>query len=188
MKIMDYESLVQECKRLRALHERAEAEFFIFMMVAEREHKDIWAGAGCVTFDQFIRSNHLGKVDRYGLFVHGVNRCGVDAALNHGAAWTIEAGKIENATPEVLAQFAARAQAFTETERVAPSEEAVREWRAQIDTRTKVHGTIRKVDELNRLRAENEVLRVELRAAKRRISELEKTVSKKMKASTQPSL
>ena len=43
---MGYEQLVEECKRLRLKGERAVAEFFAFLMIAEREHEEVWRGGG----------------------------------------------------------------------------------------------------------------------------------------------
>ncbi len=162
---MNYEELVEQCKQFRAKAERAEAEFLAFLMLAEGAHDDVWKGAGCATFEQFLRSNHLCRPERYSAFVRGVDRVGKADALVNGAAWTIEASKFGDEHLAAIEQFSARATAFVETEKVAPSEETVREWRAQIEQSTKEHSTVRRASELHRLRAENQKLRAELKSA-----------------------
>jgi hypothetical protein len=171
---MTYEHLIDECKRLRGRHQRAEAEFFVFLMSAEREHAAVWRDAGCVTFEQFLKSNHLCDPSRYRFFAIGVDRVGVGEALANGAFWTIERGRMDQATPPIAIQeFTARAHAFVETEGFAPSEQAVREWRSQVVASGKDHATVRKVNALARLREENKRLSAELKVAKTRITELE---------------
>lgn len=171
---MTYEQLVEKCKELRLRAERSEAEFFIFLMMAEVDHADIWREAGCSDFDQFLYSNHLCKPSRYRLFVAGCNHTGVDAARTNGAAWTIEAGRMRQPTPEILEEFNNRAQAFVETTGTAPSEETSANWRRELDKPSAdEHSTIRKASELHRLRAENAQLRADLASAKKRIGELE---------------
>ena len=174
---MTYEQLVSECKRLRGRHERAEAEFYVFLMTAEREHSEVWQEAGCADFKQFLRSNHLCDTDKYRFFAIGVDRAGLDEALANGAPWTIERGRMDQAAPKAIEEFTNRARAFVETESVAPSEQTVREWRSQVAARANEHATVRRVDELNRLREENKHLKAELKAAKARIAELETLTS-----------
>lgn len=170
---MTYEELVAECKRLRGTAERAEAEFLIFLMLVEREHSEVWSEAGCDTFEQFIKSNTLCEFGRYRMFSIGVDRVGVDAARINGAHWTIAAGKEPAPSEKALKEFAARASAFVEVNGVAPSEQASRTWRAEVFGRTgKEHATVRKVDELHRLRAENDALRAENNALKKQLKAL----------------
>lgn len=173
MSTMTYEELVLECKRLRGIHERAEAEFFLFLIRAERELAEVWREAGCSDFAQFLRSNHLADTDRYRFFVIGTDRVGAAVAVRNGAPWTVERGRADNAPPEVLEAFAARASAFVETEGVAPAEQTVTGWRKEIVSGAKPHNTIRRVDELAKLREENKRLKAELSAAKKRIVALE---------------
>lgn len=176
---MTYEQLIEECKRMRARHERAEAEFFLFLMKVDVEHTETWREAGCSDFDQFLRSNHLGKPDRYRAFAAGVAKVGVEAALSNGAPWTMSAGVLAATTPEALPAFSARAEAFVASESVAPSEEAVRQWRAELDTRASPPAGISRASELVRLREENKVLRAKLAAAEARIAELTGATKKK---------
>ena len=186
---MTYEKLVAECKRLRGLHERAEAEFFAFLVSAETDHAEIWKEAGCSDFEQFLRSNHLADTDRYRFFAIGLSRVGVQEAVTNGAPWTIQRGKLDQAPPKAIEEFTARARAFVETEGVAPSDQAVREWRSQAVAGHDKHATIRRVDELSRLREENAKLKAELSAARRRIAELEGRVpapAKKPKTESRP--
>lgn len=148
-------------------------------MVAETEYEEVWRDAGCESFDQFLSSNHLAKVDRYRSFRLGVERSSLTEALNHGASWTMALGHMASPSAKVTEEFTARAVAFLETEHVAPTEETVREWRAQVQGSQKKHATIRKVDELNRLRAENATLKAENAALKKRIADLEDKSKKK---------
>lgn len=150
---MSYEKLVEECKRLRLKGERAVAEFFAFLMIAEREHAEIWQGGGCETFEQFLNSNHLCDSSRYRFFAIGVDRVGLEVALENGAHWTIQAGRMIEPTKKALEDFGARARAFVETEKTAPSEKAVREWAAQINANGREPQKIKQVSELHRLRA-----------------------------------
>lgn len=170
---MTYEHLVEECKRLRLRSEMAEAEFFAFLMVAERQHQSIWAEAGCTTFEQFLTSNHLCKPDRYRFFAIGVDRVGLDAALANGAYWTICAGRMPEPSKSDLQKFDDRAKAFVQLERTLPSEEAVRQWAAEIAGRETEPRKIVQVGELERLREENRILHAKLAAAEKRIAELE---------------
>ncbi len=181
---MTYEEMVAECKKMRSRHERAEAEFFLFLMKVDAEMSNVWREAGCSNFDQFLRSNHLTKPERYRAFALGVSKVGADAALANGAPWTMSAGSLSVTTPEALKSFAARATAFIEVENVAPSEEAVRQWRAELDTRATPPVGITRASELLRLREENKALRAKLAAAEKRIKELEEitTIKKKGKA------
>lgn len=170
---MTYNELVTQCKALRAAHERAEAQFLLFLMRAELECCEVWREAGCTDFDQFIRSNHLCEVQRYRFFAVGIERSSVDDALSNGAHWTVTLGMAPRPTSDFVEGFKARAVAFVATERVAPSEQTVRQWRAELSVPTREHGTIRKASELDRLREENRRLTAELTAAKARIAELE---------------
>lgn len=190
-KKMSYEDLVEECKRLRLAHEQAEARFFVFLMVVEKDHVDTWGGTFAATFEHFVLSNHLAKWSRYDLFVRGVDRVGTEAALLHGVDWTMQAGKFRDASDGAIAEFTARASAFLETERVQPSEETVREWRNQIDSPGKPHETVRRASEIARLRGENEKLKAELRVARKKIAQLEADIllsgtTKKKKVVTMP--
>ena len=177
-KTMTYEQLVAECKRLRGVSERAEAEFFAFLMRADREYEDVWRGNGCVSFRQFMTSNHLRDPDRYLFFAKGVDNVGLDAALANGAPWTIEIGRAAvKDQPMVIEGLVERAAAFVETERVAPARMTVESWSRELLAPERQHQTIQKADELHRLRAENQKLKAELAAAKARIAELESMVN-----------
>jgi len=177
-KHMSYDDLVEECKRLRLASEMSEAKFFAFLMVAEREHAEIWQGAGCDTFEQFLTSNHLCKPERYRFFAIGVDRVGLDAALASGAYWTIQAGKMHEPTKQALKAFGERAAAFLEVEKTAPSEEASRQWAAEVSARGREPQKIAQVSELHRLRAENQELRHKLKLADKRVLELESMIAK----------
>jgi len=180
MATMDYEKLVSECKRLRLKSERAEAEFFAFLMVAERDHEGVWRGGGCDTFEQFLTSNHLCKQERYRFFAIGVDRVTLGAALANGAYWTIQAGKMHEPSKAALRDFGERARAFVELEKTAPSEEAARQWAAEITSRGRDPQKLAQVSELHRLRAENQELRAKLRASEKRVAELEAKVAGKV--------
>jgi hypothetical protein len=173
VKKMSYEKLVEECKRLRLKSERAEAEFFIFLLLAEQEQKEIWQGGGCDTFEQFLASNHLCRPDRYRFFAIGVERTSAETALANGAHWTIQAGRMPVPSKKALTDFSDRAAAFIEIENTAPSEEAVRQWAAEVNANGRQPGKIVQVGELHRLRAENQELRLKLRVAEQRIAVLE---------------
>ena len=125
---MTYEELVEKCKKLRGRHERAEAEYFVFLVEVETTMSDTWKGAGCATFDQFLRSNHLADSDRYRFFQIGLNQVGLSDALNNGVAWTTARGRINGASKDALEEFSARAKAFVEVENLAPAEQTVSEW------------------------------------------------------------
>ena len=170
---MTYEQLVTECKRLRVETERAEVQFFLFLVKVEKEHADVWREAGCADFDQFLKSNHLTKPERYRFFLRGLDSVGEKMALENGVPWTISAGMLMLTTPEAMPSFEARAAAFVASERAAPSEEAVRQWRAEVDTRAAPPVGITRATELMRLREENKKLRADLAAAQARIAELE---------------
>lgn len=145
-------------------------------MVVEREHEEIWKAAGCSDYIMFLRSNHLCKPDRYRDFARGVDRVGLDTALTNGAHWTIAAGQPEELSADAQAAFTRRAAAFVTTEGMAPTEETVREWKAQIVSDGKDHLTLRRADRLAKLQAENEQLKAENAALKKRVQELEQAV------------
>lgn len=170
---MTYEELVAECKRFRHEAEQLEARFFVFLMKCEKEHADVWRGAGCATFEQFIRSNNLCQNEsRYLAFRDGCAKCGVDMAVEHGVHWTIALGKLREEMPE---EMVARAQAFVQIHHTAPSEQQVRDWVRDLPKDKPVADVnIRRVDELAKLREENRLLRAELSNAKREIAMLQK--------------
>lgn len=170
---MNYEELIAECKRLRREAERAEATFLAFLMKCEKSYEEVWRGAGCETFDQFIRSNDLCKPDRYLLFAVGVGRVGLQAALANGAHWTIQAGRMRDPSDEILEAFQERATDFVSVHGVAPSNETAREWAAELQPARENTAGQARASELRRLRAENARLRAELKAANARIEELE---------------
>jgi predicted nuclease with TOPRIM domain len=87
--------------------------------------------------------------------------------------FTIEAGKVREVDPRVITELIKRAAAFREVHGVAPSAQAAREWRKELDRAQDEHRTVHTANELNRLRAENQKLRAELQVAKARIRELE---------------
>lgn len=179
---MTYELLVAECKRLRSETERHEAQFFAFLMIAERDHERLWRENGCADFEQFIRSNDLCKPYRYCLFRDGVDQAGLDAALANGAHWTMEIGKVRDIKPAELGAFKARAKAFLDVHRTSPSSEVVHDWRIELAPRRDQPARIEKhASELVRLRAENAELKAENKALTKRISELEAKVPKKAK-------
>ena len=132
---MTYELLVAECKRLRSETERHEAQFFAFLMIAERDHERLWRENGCADFEQFIRSNDLCKPYRYCLFRDGVDQAGLDAALANGAHWTMEIGKVRDIKPAELGAFKARAKAFLDVHHTSPSSEVVHDWRIELAPR-----------------------------------------------------
>jgi len=184
---MTYERLVEECKALRHKSEQSEAEFFLFLLVAERNHAEVWQGGGCETFDQFLASNHLCRYERYRFFSLGVDRTSAEMALANGAHWTIQAGKMVEPDKAVLDKFAARAIAFVEIEHVKPSEESVRQWAAEGNANGREPQKNRQVSEMARLRAENQDLKMKLRAAEREIMQLRsKLGGKKEKERPQP--
>ena len=179
---MTYELLVAECKRLRSETERHEAQFFAFLMIAERDHERLWRENGCADFEQFIRSNDLCKPYRYCLFRDGVDQAGLDAALANGAHWTMEIGKVRDIKPAELGAFKARAKAFLDVHHTSPSSEVVHDWRIELAPRRDQPARIEKhPSELVRLRAENAELKAENKALTKRISELEAKVPKKAK-------
>ena len=184
--VMTYENLVSECKRLRLRAEKSEAEYMIFLMRAEREHEDVWKGGGCDTFEQFISSNHLLEPGRYRFFAIGVDRSSVDKALDHGAHWTIQLGRMPKPSVGDVKRFSERAAAFVELERVLPSEQAVRQWAAETSANGREPQQIRQVGELAHLRAENQELRAKLRAAEREIETLKKRLGSKAQQRPQP--
>lgn len=173
MSKMTYETLLAECQRLRTEYEQGEARFFVFLMRAETEYQEVWKEFGHATFDTFLRSNHLCDVDRYTAFVRGVERSSVEKALHVGAATTISVGRLRTQSPEAAQEILRRADAFIATERVAPAEQTATEWRKDVERPDRAHVTIRRADELTKLREENRRLKVELKAAQRRIQELE---------------
>lgn len=173
---MTYEDLIEQCRKLRARAERAESEFFIFLIKVEKEEKELLTANGVGHFHQFIRSNHLCEPHRYDEFCRGVERIGAEKALELGAAHTMRAGRLRDVS--VLPDLERRTAAFIATEGVAPSELTVSGWCRELDTPPKTHSTVRRGDELNRLRAENKRLKVELATAQRRIRELEATKRK----------
>jgi hypothetical protein len=180
---MNYEQLVERCKELRARHERARSEFFLFLMQVESEHEETWKAAGVESFDQFVECHKLCQVHLYRLFVAGCNREGSEKALTNGAAWTIEMGRLRQPTPELSKEMGKRADSFIEVNHVPPSEQTVERWRLELDKApASEHGTVRKASELHRLRAENQMLlaqnkKLEKENTKLR-SELEKLTKK----------
>ena len=174
-----YEELVAECKRLRAESEAAEVEFFLFLVIVERDHAPLLKAQGCETIDQFIRSNTLVKTERYHAFTLGLDRVGVDKARANGVHWTIEMGHMREPTKERIEDMDRLAQSFTEVRGVQPSEEAAKGWRRELDApRTDAHPTIKAATRLRQLEAENANLRAELRAAKSALAKAEQKLAK----------
>lgn len=193
---MGYEQLVAECKRLRSEAERSEARFLAFLIVAEREYAPEWGSAGAADFEQFLRSNSLCDTDRYRLFRDGADKVGVDVAIQYGAHWAMQVGKMRDSKTSVISEFADRAAKFQEVNAVSPSEQVVTGWRQELEAAERaVAGESPKrvraqlqVDELHKLRAENEKLKASLRAAERRVTQLESELAevRRKGQSTQP--
>lgn len=177
---MTIEELIEKCKQMRAKAERAAAAFFLWLREVETrdEYVEVWKDAGISTFRQFINFGKLCEPWRYEAFVRGLDRIGADEALRLGAHLTIEAGRTrdESALPELQK----RASAFLETEHVAPSAQTVERWRRELDKpQRQKHTTIRRVDKIAQLEAENKRLKADLRAAEKKIAQLEKQIGKK---------
>ena len=173
---VELREIIAEAKRLRVEYENAEARFFGFLMEVERDRAHVWKAAGCADYEQFLRSYHLVDPSRYRFFAMGADQVGIDLAVEHGAHWTVQRGKMSaaNAPKKAIREFEERARAFVEVEKVAPSEQAVREWKNEVLASDRVHSVVRKQDRLHQLESENASLRRELAAAKKKIALLEK--------------
>lgn len=178
-----FKQLVEKARQLRSESEKAEARFFAFLMTFEREHESAWRAAGCSHFDQVINSNQLCKTERYHWFVEGVNRIGLEAALEMGYPATAEAGKRQPLQPEFLEAYKERVVSFISNAGVVPSEETAHRMRLEVEPSSVTNMGGRRVDELSKLRAENAKLRADLAAAnsiiKRLNGELETKKGKK---------
>jgi|SRR5690606_739595 len=177
---MTYEQLIERCKELRSIHERARSEFFLFLMQVERDHVETWKAAGIQDFDQFIRSHDLCQPHLYRLFVEGCNREGAERALEYGASWTIEAGRAKQVSPGFSEEFSKRAEAFIEVNHVPPSAQTAERWRRDLDKPQTVR-VVKHASELHRLRAENQMLRAENRTLKSENEKLKKQLEKQSK-------
>jgi hypothetical protein len=175
---MTYEELVETAKTLRLKSERAEAEFFAFLLRAEEDAEDVWREAGCSTFEQFVRSNQLCEFDRYANFARGVERTSIEQALANGAHWTMQVGKMHDPTKGVIEQFAAKARAFLEVHNVAPAEKTVQSWAKELSTPAGSTGAIRQVGELSQLRARVQELESEARRLRKENEKLAKRLAK----------
>jgi hypothetical protein len=177
-KQMTYEELVETAKALRLKSERAEAEFFAFLLRAEADAGDVWREAGCATFEQFVRSNQLCEFDRYANFARGVERTSLEDALANGAHWAMQVGKMHEPSKGLLAQFSEKASAFLEVHNVAPSEKTVQSWARELAQPPGPTGAIRQVSELAQLRAKVQVLEAEARKLRKENERLSKQLSK----------
>lgn len=178
-----YERLVEECKRLRTLVDKTEVSLFVFLMKAEREYESVWRDAGCASFAHFLQSNCLPRFDRYRFFAMGVDRVGLDAAQTYGVHWTCAAGRMDKPSKAALADFIKRAAAFLLKNHVAPSEESVRVWAAEVSpARDDEPKVVREASELARLRARVQELEAKLAAAEKTIAELKR----KLKGESRP--
>lgn len=167
-----YSVLVAECKRLRAAHERAEAEFFLFLVKTEVDLATVWQAAGCASFEQFLRSHDLCEASRYIFFRQGLKKSNTTLVLQNGAHWTIALGKLDEPTRGEVSMMLEKAEAFVDVHHTAPSEQVVRDWVHKLRSVPDIN--VKRRTEIAALREENRVLKAELRAARARIAELEK--------------
>jgi hypothetical protein len=176
---MTYEDLVEKCKELRRDAERAEVRYFLFLVACEREHSDVWKGGGCSTFEQFMRSNHLPEYDRYLAFRDGLDKRGVDAALQVGVPIMTKVGRLRDELGDTLIR---RALDFVKVEGVAPKDETVDGWaRALPKEDAPGARTANRAAEIDRLREENRILKAECKTLRKENEDLKAKLAKKAK-------
>lgn len=184
---MSYEELVAECKRLRTEAERSLAQFYAFLVVVERSYDSVWRGAGHTRYESFVKQV-LTYPHLYVEFRDGLDKVGVDAAIENGAHWTIEIGKIRNTTPAMIEEMASKALHFREVNEKPPSAQTAHQWASSLGAQFATNGGAdARASKLRKLEIENRELRQKLRKVEAERdalrAELAKSTSKTVKKS-----
>lgn len=163
---MGYDEICQKCIELRKEVERSEARFFLGLEEVERRHMKILRDNGCMTFDQFIRSHELCRVDRYRAFVDGLKYVSRQEASAMGAPAVIAMSRVsnENNVPDYKSAVAAWS---AEHNGLKPTIQAAERLLKQVDPRPEVPLVSQRMSEIERLRVENAGLRRKVTALER---------------------
>lgn len=145
----------------------------------ERDHGQVVLDGGCESFAQFVQQFVLPA--RYEAFKAGVEKIGIEAALECGSDATITAAHIKNEP----AAYVAAVRAWSDDHRgVVPTRQTAYKLLHQVDPRREVPQSVQRMDLLAQLRAENENLRAENAMLKKQLAAYEgkADTSKKKKA------
>lgn len=175
---MTYEQLVATLKKFRRDAESAEAEYFIQLVVTEREREAVWRSGGCETYRAFLVSNDLCEVRRYELFACGLDRVGVKQARAHGVGWTVQAGAFRDPAPERIQEYAKLAASFEGRHNTAPSEQSAERMRQATDAPPARNTRETDAAKASRLSAENKELRAQIKKLERENAKLRKELER----------
>jgi hypothetical protein len=178
--VVTIEQIVQEILELRLRRDRADAHLLCRLVEIEAEYMQLIIDSGCSSFGQFLRSmKNVVEPGRYLSFKAGLARIGVESALAIGSDATIVAGQL-SVVPSAPDEYTRACRAWVdEHSGVRPTQRTAKHLLLQVDPRTEVPESVRKQDEIARLRAEVSQLKAENAALKRRVRELEDAASKR---------
>lgn len=174
---MNYEELIQHCIGLRRALERDEARFFLGLVAVEEHHMQLLRDNGCDTFDMFIRSHELCRVERYRAFSSGLRALGDrERAQALGAPAVIAAAKLRDASR--AESFVAAIEAWTGAHNgLTPRTETAERLLRQVDPRPEVPQVVRRESELDQMRVANQELTRKCASLERTIAKLKKRIA-----------
>ena len=190
-KIANLVDLIDRFKALRADYQRSEAKFLLFVMEAETKYGFIWQQTGVANFSQFLKSNHICDTGRYDAFVEGMRRSSLDKAMQYGADWVIQLGKVPQPSKKNIEEFAKKTESFVQQHGVPPRLNMLRSMKREVfnykapnprasnDTKavTNTAGAVT-VNLTRRLTEENTKLRQENTTLRQRCQQLEAELAK----------
>lgn len=172
-----FERIVKKCTDLRAAFERDEAKFFLGLIDIEETEMDCLRANGMPTFESYIRSYSFCDVPRYVEFRKGLQTIDRKQAESIGAPAVIALANLVN--PSAVQEYVRAVENYAIAhDGLRPRDQWARKLLRQVDPRREEPAGTRHVNQLSRVLAENEQLRAELNAARKRIKDLEKQLER----------
>jgi len=172
---MTYEELIEHCVGLRVAYERDEARFFLGLVEVEQNHMDTLRGAGVDSFDSFLRSCEFTRVERYRAFASGLRHTTSEEAEKMGAPAVMQLSNLRDESKAM--EYKEAVAAWSQDHRgLSPRQETAAKLLRQVDPRPERPQSLRRLEEVQRLREENAAL-------KREVARLQKLLAKHEKGS-----
>lgn len=165
-----YEQLVDHCIALRVAFEQDEAKFFLGLYDTESEYLSVIVDA-VGSFNSFLRSLELCRVERYRAFADGMKHTTSEEALAMGAPAVMQLANLRDESKADEYKAAAVLWSQDNHGKKATSQTAAHILR-QVDPRPERPAPLRRNDELNKLREECSALRKEVARLRRENAKL----------------
>jgi hypothetical protein len=170
---MTYEELVDHCVALRVAYERDEARFFIGLVEVEQNHMDTLRDAGVDSFDSFLRSCEFTRVERYRAFANGLRHTTFEEAEKMGAPAVIQMSNLRDESKAT--EYKEAVAAWSSDHRgLSPRQETAAKLLRQVDPRPERPQSLRRLDDMQRLKEENEALKREVARLRKLLAKYEK--------------